>query len=226
MHRRRTADHSVRRRHLDRGQHHPGARRSDDRSLADGAHRSGERRGLGLHGRGWGPARATQRPPAGPWTVLPHRSRGQRHHWRNGGDPGLRHQRRALWHHARGGPIPAGGHARGEGYPHCPPGAQVGGGLRPHPADDRIGRNARHHHRGDAPAARSPRSPFPPPPAAFKASRGRSTRSSRRSSSACRWRASRSLDDVQMRCGQPVVETGLSGAHHTLSRVFTGRPVR
>ena len=83
-------------------------------------------------------------------------------------------------------------HRRRARDPDQPPGAQVGGRLRSHPAVRRFGRHARHHHRGNASAACNPRSRSRPRPAASKRSTARSTPSSSRSSSASRWPASRS----------------------------------
>ena len=68
----------------------------------------------------------------------------------NGRDPRLRHQRGALRDDEGGGALGDGRACQWRDRAHRRAGAQVVGRLRPDPADGRLGRNARRHHRDSA----------------------------------------------------------------------------
>ena len=105
---------------------------------------------------------------------------------------------------------------------HRPPRAQVGGGLRPHPAVRRVRRHARHHHRSDAAPSRHPRDDLSAV-CGFETLPARSIPSSRRSSRACRSRASRS--STTCRCARSTPMSKLDFPEQpTLFFEFHGSP--
>ena len=95
--------------------------------------------------------------PARPGPVLPGRSGRGRLARRHGFDPRLGHHGRALRHDEGQRAGAEGRAAQRRADDDVAAGAQVLGRLRPHPADRRRRRHARHHHRTDLEAARHPR---------------------------------------------------------------------
>ena len=83
---------------------------------------------------------------------FPDRSRRRRHARRHGGDALLGHQRGALRHHEGQRAGDEGGDAGRRADDHRAAREEIGGRLRSHPADGRLGGNARRHHRTDAQA--------------------------------------------------------------------------
>ena len=98
------------------------------------------------------------RGPAQHRAHVPHRSRRGRDARRDGRDAGLRHDRGSLRHDARERARPHRGPRRRQGHQDRNARAKVGGGLRPDAPVRRLRGHARHHHRGDAPAASGARS--------------------------------------------------------------------
>ena len=89
---------------------------------------------------------------------VPHRPRRGRDARRDGRNARLRHDRGSLRHDARERARPHGRPRRRQDHQDRNARAKVCGGLRPDASLRRLRRHARHHHRGDAPAASGARS--------------------------------------------------------------------
>ncbi len=144
----------VRHRHLARGPRQRAAGRRLDRFPRHEPDRGGACRGSRLRDRARRHPQDAERASARPGPVLPDRSRRRCLARRHGGDPRLRHQCGALRHHARQRDGAEGRARQWRGHDHVDAGAQILVGLRPDPADGRLRRHARRHHRADAEAAR------------------------------------------------------------------------
>ena len=146
----------VRHRHLARG---PGQRAAGRHLARFPRHEPPprrSRRGPRLRHRAGHDAQTAQRTPARPGRVLSDRSRRRRLARRHGGDARVGHQRRALRHHERQRHRAQSRAGERRGDADGAPGEKIVVRLRSDPADRRLRRHARHHHRADAAACRHP----------------------------------------------------------------------
>ena len=122
------------------------------RPVADEPGARGARGGPRRGGAGRRHAQAAERTHQAHRPVLPGRPGRRRDARRHGGDARLGHQRGALRHHARERAVAEGGARRRPHHPDLAPREEIRRGLRPDAPVRRLGRHARHHHRGDGAA--------------------------------------------------------------------------
>ncbi len=119
-------------------------------------------RGPRLRGRARRHPQGAEPAPAGPRPVLPHRPRRRRVAGRHGGHAGVGHQCGALRHHEGQRAVARGRDTFGRGDADVAAGAEIGGGLRPHPSHGRAARArsaSSPNSRSSSPASRKPSRP-------------------------------------------------------------------